>query len=117
MTPRLALRRAVAVLAVAVTAACRPGSATTAPPDAPGPGAPIVWYSGDALAARAISSAPRDASPWLRDAQVAVLRYERGVVRAAPANDLPPGEVAAAVDDDVTAVEATFGLAAGEASG
>ena len=73
MTPRLALRRAVAVLAVAVTAACRPGSATTAPPDAPGPGAPIVWYSGDALAARAISSAPRDASPALRLARLDLL--------------------------------------------
>jgi len=73
MTPRLALRRAVAVLAVAVTAACRPGPATTAPPDTPGPGAPIVWYSGDALAARAISSAPRDASPALRLARLDLL--------------------------------------------
>ncbi len=70
MPPRLALRRAVAVLAVAVTAACRPGPATTAPP---GPDVPVVWYSGDALAARAISSDPRDAPPALRLARLDLL--------------------------------------------
>ena len=58
-----------------------------------------------------------DAAPWLSDAQIAALRSNLDVVRSAPANDLPPDEFAAAVDEAVTAVEATFGLAAGDASG
>jgi hypothetical protein len=82
MRPRLALRCAAAVLAVSAAAACRPAATTTTPPD---PDAPVVWYTGDALAARAISTGPgqgsrtgsdassRPASPAERVARVDVL--------------------------------------------
>ena len=82
MRPRLALRCAAAVLAVSAAAACRPAATTTPPPD---PDAPVVWYTGDALAARAISTGPgqgsrtgseassRPASPAERVARVDVL--------------------------------------------
>ena len=59
MRPRLALRCAAAVLAVSAAAACRPAATTTPPPD---PDAPVVWYTGDALAARAISTGPGQGS-------------------------------------------------------
>lgn len=51
MTPRLALRSAAALLAVAA-AACRPAPVTAPSAD---PIAPAAWYTGDALAPRAIS--------------------------------------------------------------
>ena len=76
-----------------------------------GGAAPIVERSLDG------EQAALDAAPWLSDAQIAALRSNLDVVRSAPANDLPPDEFAAAVDEAVTAVEATFGLAAGDASG
>lgn len=76
-----------------------------------GGAAPIVERSLDG------EQAALDAAPWLSDAQIAALRSDLDVVRSAPANDLPPDEFAAAVDEAVTAVEATFGLAAGDAAG